>query len=597
MPELRASIVFCDAIAFADRTPPREIRLFKAGENASTKGPFLFDDKAAAAVMSVYAQMGRRVTWDYHHGAVQENPVDPSKAGKASGVCDLEVRAGELWATNITWTPEASAGIANGEWLYFSPAFERDKTGRPLWLINVALENNPALFGLDELIAATALRAAGLLDEATTPVQLGAVSFRGFPLATSGSWDADAATMRLRKWASKDGSGDSNTVDSSKYREGFTFVDDAESGFGAFKLPHHDLNEHGELVTSRAGVIAAAGAISGARGGVKIPDADMAAVKAHIESHYRQWGGTAPWIKRPPQTEKATAMSVKYSDVPAFLKKSGNSKASCAKAFDMSATELDDAMSGDESMTATHAAAFKKMQADAADDDDDDSGAQMKAKAKAGVSLIALGAVLGVPRTTEEDALALVADHRHAVTELCSATGTKSVDNALAIVKALVAKKTEYEALAADAKSVKVESLLKDARAARKITPAEIEGEHGLRAIGLENPERLDAMLKGRTPIELLSGTQTTTASVVTEPETQLSTEVSTTNLSGAPVTFNGKAYEELPGDVKHNLKMSANPSERAMFAKLHADAVRRGKAANLMGFNGGVTLEKALTR
>ena len=60
-----------------DKTPPTEFRIFKAGTNPSTKGPFLFDEKAASSVMGLYEKMGRRVTFDYDHGVCKEHCLEP----------------------------------------------------------------------------------------------------------------------------------------------------------------------------------------------------------------------------------------------------------------------------------------------------------------------------------------------------------------------------------------------------------------------------------------------------------------------------------------------------------------------------------------
>ncbi|WP_437309989.1 phage protease [Sorangium sp. So ce388] len=139
---------------------PRELRLFKKGENPSTKGMYVFDDVAAKAVMSTYERMGRKwVSIDYDHGSLQRNPVDPSRSARSAGKASLELRDGELWATNIRWSPAAKASIEAEEWPSISPAFAHGEDRRPTWLMNFGLTGNPALHGPAELIAASALRA------------------------------------------------------------------------------------------------------------------------------------------------------------------------------------------------------------------------------------------------------------------------------------------------------------------------------------------------------------------------------------------------------------------------------------------------------
>jgi phage I-like protein len=155
-------LVAC-SVAISGRKAPREFRIFAKGLNPSVKGDFTFDDEAAKSVMAMYKRMAgpdnaRRVTFDFDHGALTKNPVDPSKSGKSAGECDLELRNGELWAVNVDWTAEAKKGIEAGEWPYISPAFTRDKDGKPTWLINIALTANPALFGIQPLaVAASAV--------------------------------------------------------------------------------------------------------------------------------------------------------------------------------------------------------------------------------------------------------------------------------------------------------------------------------------------------------------------------------------------------------------------------------------------------------
>jgi len=59
------------------------------------------------------------------------------------------------------------------------------------------------------------------------------------------------------------------------------------------KLPHHELIAN-TLILNRAGVIAAAKAIAGSRGGVSIPSGDMASVKRHLRRHYGDLEMTVP---------------------------------------------------------------------------------------------------------------------------------------------------------------------------------------------------------------------------------------------------------------------------------------------------------------
>lgn len=57
---------------------------------------------------------------------------------------------------------------------------------------------------------------------------------------------------------------------------------------GDFKLPHHMAKADG-YKTVKKGVVAAVGALMGARGGVSIPESDVEKVKAHLKKHYEEF--------------------------------------------------------------------------------------------------------------------------------------------------------------------------------------------------------------------------------------------------------------------------------------------------------------------
>jgi len=110
----------------------------------------------------------------------------------------------------------------------------------------------------------------------------------------SGSWDGSGARDRLAKWASSDGSGDKDTINWAKYRQGFAWYDAASpEAFGSYKFPHHDV-KNGKLTLVWAGVKAAMGALLGARGGTSIPASDRKAVYNHLAKHYREFGQDPP---------------------------------------------------------------------------------------------------------------------------------------------------------------------------------------------------------------------------------------------------------------------------------------------------------------
>jgi phage I-like protein len=148
------SNVFVDLLAgmATDQPLPSEFRIFTSGVVHTEHGDFLFDDKAAASVMEAYQRQGVDYPIDYdHHTLATERGVK----AVAAGWFTPELRLGELWASNVRWTPVAEAHLRAREYRYFSPLFNHTKDGRITKLINNALSNTPALHGIDALMAAS----------------------------------------------------------------------------------------------------------------------------------------------------------------------------------------------------------------------------------------------------------------------------------------------------------------------------------------------------------------------------------------------------------------------------------------------------------
>lgn len=127
-----------------------------------------------------------------------------------------------------------------------------------------------------------------------TTVIRGVVPFKAFPVS-DGPWDADAAVGRWRRWASKDGSGNKDTIDWKRYAECFLWFDDTDpEHFSSYKFPHSDI-VRGVPVTMWRGVVAAAGRLDQADG---IPDDDLDRMRSHLSSHYKEFHKTPPWQQR-----------------------------------------------------------------------------------------------------------------------------------------------------------------------------------------------------------------------------------------------------------------------------------------------------------
>ena len=195
-----------------------EIRLLRAGKNEYStrhgdKG-LLFDEIAAESVMERYRKRGLTLKADYEHQSLSDPPVIAPASAKS---WTLEIRNGELWATNIQWTKRARQMIADGEYDYFSIAVRiEDKSHRVMQIVNFALTNTPAANGIEQLIAAsltaqletrmnTVLVALGLRAEAEEADALAAVSslkeFEREIVALSGKPDRAGALGSLRAMA------------------------------------------------------------------------------------------------------------------------------------------------------------------------------------------------------------------------------------------------------------------------------------------------------------------------------------------------------------------------------------------------------------
>ena len=145
--------------------PPSEFLIFRAGVNPTDKGDVLFDAPAAAAVMAEYAREGHDCMLDLEHDSV--NPavrLARSDARDAMAYYGLELRGGELWATNVRWTAEGARRLAARTQRFISPAVLRNpETNRVERFVNCGLVSMPAMYDAPALVAAS----SGKLDPTT----------------------------------------------------------------------------------------------------------------------------------------------------------------------------------------------------------------------------------------------------------------------------------------------------------------------------------------------------------------------------------------------------------------------------------------------
>ena len=133
-----------------NEVPPREFRVFPYGVIETTKGIFIFDERAAEQVMAAWRDYGNDLVIDYEHQTFEPAGNGPVPA---AGWFGLELRDDGLWAVSVRWTERAAEALKAREYRYMSPAFEHDDEGRITRLYNVALVNFPATKAMEPLAA------------------------------------------------------------------------------------------------------------------------------------------------------------------------------------------------------------------------------------------------------------------------------------------------------------------------------------------------------------------------------------------------------------------------------------------------------------
>jgi hypothetical protein len=115
-------------------------------------------------------------------------------------------------------------------------------------------------------------------------------AFQDLPLADRGRvWDGDAAEKRVRAWAKAE------DEPNERYRDAHVWYDaDAKEDFTAYKLLIADVVD-GRLRAVPRGVMAAAAALQGSRGGIDIPAKDADRARRHLAKYYAKLGDEAPW--------------------------------------------------------------------------------------------------------------------------------------------------------------------------------------------------------------------------------------------------------------------------------------------------------------
>lgn len=117
-------------------------------------------------------------------------------------------------------------------------------------------------------------------------------TFQNLPIASRDhDWDGAAAEKRVRQWAGAE------EAPNEKYRNAHVWYDGEKSeNFTAYKLLVADVVD-GDLRVVPQGVRAAGNVMQGGRGGVDLPESDIAGVKEHLARYYTKMGETPPWEK------------------------------------------------------------------------------------------------------------------------------------------------------------------------------------------------------------------------------------------------------------------------------------------------------------
>jgi len=107
-----------------------------------------------------------------------------------------------------------------------------------------------------------------------------AVSGKMLSIGTDSAWDKNKSIKQIREFTG------SEDKPSATYKNGFMYYDKEDSeNFSAYKLPYIYV-EDGKMKANPRALSAIVGAISGARGGLKIPNEDKSKIKSLLNKYY-----------------------------------------------------------------------------------------------------------------------------------------------------------------------------------------------------------------------------------------------------------------------------------------------------------------------
>lgn len=124
----------------AGRVAPREIQLWRAGDNPTDYGVHVWNDRSIAEVLARYNERGNPLLIDVEHNGPQLEDGKPAPTG---GYARLEVRARVPWLV-FDWSDLGREEVETGQRRFLSPEYDVDKnTGEILALYRVSLVAEP----------------------------------------------------------------------------------------------------------------------------------------------------------------------------------------------------------------------------------------------------------------------------------------------------------------------------------------------------------------------------------------------------------------------------------------------------------------------
>lgn len=123
-----------------ERTPPKELQLWNAGDNPTDYGVHRWTERSIASVMGRYEERGNPLLIDVEHGGELSADGTPTVTG---GYARLELRSGAPWLV-FDWSDYAVEQITSGQRRFLSPEYLVDKaSGEIVTLTRVSLVADP----------------------------------------------------------------------------------------------------------------------------------------------------------------------------------------------------------------------------------------------------------------------------------------------------------------------------------------------------------------------------------------------------------------------------------------------------------------------